>query len=168
MPERWERWTIDEIDEGRARVLISISLRPAQAERLAEDSAGVGRPVERKRAVRAAVMDVELAPRTEMWSDERDVYLPLVELEALLRRRGGKPGLPGGRPLREGDVFWVVLYQPVGAAMSDARSEQAVDVIRQYIEAGADVLDVTAAARQAAKTWYQQAIRVAGPSEPGG
>lgn len=38
----------------------------------------------------------------------------------------------------------------------------------QYLEAEADVLDVTAAARQASKSWYQRAVRVASPREPDG
>lgn len=169
IPSRWERWTIDEIGEGVARVLVSTARQPSQAAALSEDFLPDTSSSQRRRALRARVMNLELGPPAEMWSDERDVYLPIDQLTSFVRRRGGKPGLPGQRPLREGDVFWVVAYQSAERSVAQARTvPEARELISQYIQADADVFDVTAAARQAAKTWYQSAVQRASPSEPDG
>lgn len=110
IPSRWERWTIDEIGEGVARVLISEALMPERAVQMAAESGSQASPAERARALRNTVMELERGRPEELWTDERDVYLPVDHLSQLLKQRAGKPGLPGRRPLREGDVFWVVTY----------------------------------------------------------
>ena len=80
IPARWERWTIDELLEGLARVLVSTARRPLEAAQLSKEFLDETSKREQRRAVSSAVMSVELGAARETWTDERDVYLRLVSL----------------------------------------------------------------------------------------
>src|SRR4051794_9586970 len=151
----WERWTIDEVDEDVVRVLVSRSTRPEELSDIAGDVAPVNADAPSDRVMRdrlhSHAMRVELDSAAYRWSRERAMFIAKPVLEPFLRARGGKPGLPTNRPLREGDVFWVLL--PGGAAM-DLPPERGATVtagaerVAEYRARHADVWDVTAAARQ--------------------
>jgi hypothetical protein len=161
----WERWTIDEIDEEFARVLIS---RAGNASRLrdmagqvATESSPSSSPRRLSSVLRDEAMRGELNPTTEQWSEEALGYGHLALLQTFLRSRGGKPGLPTNRPLREGDVFWVMVADWPGpveppADMSRPDLESHIAALK---DANADVWDVTAAARQAAKRSYHEVLK---------
>ena len=105
----------------------------------------------------------ELNPASAQWSDESIGYAHLVLLQSFLRSRGGKPGLPTNRLLREGDVFWVMVADWQGRIepredMPAVEMEAHATGLRR---ADADVWDVTAAARQAAKREYHEVVRKA-------
>jgi hypothetical protein len=158
----WQRWTIDELYESKARLLVSEPRDPREAAAVTDAVGSIltddGRG--RAAALRQTAMDVELA--ADRWGDERTHVVDRLGLEALLKARAGKPGLPGPRPLREGDVFWVFA---VGGDQVDPGA-----LVRDRVV----VLDVTAAARQVAKRTYAEAVArqfdlsASEPSEPGG
>jgi hypothetical protein len=151
----WERWTIDEIDEESARVLITRAGDPADLHEIADQVAtgGRARPHELSDFLRAHAMRIELDHGRQQWHDESLAYAPLPLLQTFLRGRSGKPGLPTNRPLREGDVFWVMGTDWPGAAepLPDLDAEGFAAHIADLRRARADIWDVTAAARQAAK-----------------
>jgi len=166
----WERWTIDEIDEEFARVLIARAAVTARIRAIAGSVVGdLSSPGQRHRIadlLKAAAMSAELEPSTEQWSEESYGYARLEALQKFLRARGGKPGLPSERALREGDVFWAVAtdaapFRPL-ADMTPAELETHIAVLRK---GRADVWDVTAAARQAAKRSYHEVVRRANEDE---
>jgi len=163
----WERWTIDEIDEEFARVLISRAGNASRLRDMAGQVATESSPASSSRRMSSVLRDEamrgELNPRTEQWSEEALGYGHLTLLQTFVRSRGGKPGLPTNRPLREGDVFWVMVADWPGpveppADMSRADLESHIAALK---EATADVWDVTAAARQAAKRSYHEVLRKA-------
>jgi hypothetical protein len=150
----WQRWTIDELDAGLARIAVAQARYPLEST-VAEAVATEAEVDE----LREAVARVEDAPPDDLWEDEVPVYLAVDELEPFLRRRDEIPGLPDDRPLREGDVFWVVLP-------ADLDEERFRDLAPAAMMQGASALDVqvwdvTAAARQAAKRTYDAAVRAA-------
>lgn len=163
----WERWTIDEIDEGAARVLISRAGNTRQIRGLAdhvmtERATASERPTRRLADVlRAEAMRIELDPAAQQWSEESISFGTVPPLQAFLRSRGGKPGLPTNRPLREGDVFWVLVAVWPGATEppGDLTATELEAHMAALQAAGVDVWDVTAAARQAAKRSYHEVMR---------
>lgn len=146
----WQRWTVDELLEGRARVLVSLARHALES--TAAEAHDLARDVARERGrLRAAVVSAETSGPRELWGPELATYVNVRTLERLLQRRTDTPALPDARPLREGDVFWIV--QPVdGALLSPAA------LLRDAGEL-VEVWDVTAAARQASKRSYDQALR---------
>ena len=151
----WERWTIDEIDEEFARILITRAGDAADLHEIADQVAtgSRARPHELSDVLRAHAMRVELDPGRQQWQDESLAYAPLAALQTFLRGRGGKPGLPTNRPLREGDVFWVMVADWPGSRdpLPDLDAKGFATHISDLRRAGADIWDVTAAARQASK-----------------
>jgi hypothetical protein len=165
---RWERWTIDETFDGHVRLLVCSStsdaagdvVRSLAAVPLREDRRGSpGRSF-----VRDQAMAYELASAGETWSDEIATFVGIAALSSFLGRRVDKPGLPSIRSLREGDVFWVFVPfdTPPPRGSPDGW-------LTTYGDAGAQVWDVTAAARQSVKRLYHRAQRnraVAPPPPP--
>jgi hypothetical protein len=165
----WERWTIDELFDEVARVLVCraeplpshatmIETLRATEEQAAPDAADLAG------TLRAAVAEAEIRGG-EAWSDEAWSFVEVRRLARFLKRRAGKPGLPHNRPLREGDVFLVVVDRKRLAtdSLSDAgRSAREVgEALAAYEAAGIEVFDVTAAARQSAKVLHDAALRAA-------
>jgi hypothetical protein len=155
----WQRWTIDEIDADIARLAIASAFYPlessvAEAEALGDDPD----------AIRQQVTKVEFVAPDDLWADEEAVYVNVRQLTEFLKRRDRIRGLPDNRPLREGDVFWIVL--PVGD-QGGVRALDAPQLIADVDWAGVEVWDVTAAARQVAKHSYDSALRAAS-DEPSG
>ena len=162
----WERWTIDEIDEDVVRVLISVAFESdalRERSRTLVELGDAPQPVRGRlpAAVRDLAMDVEASPTAETWSEERAAFAARADLGGFLAGRVGKPGLPTTRPLREGDVFWIIAPRGVPGLNADARLATDHGWLRQYEVAEADVWDVTAAARQASKRQYHQVARAA-------
>lgn len=146
----WQRWTIDELFESRARLLVSLAQQPLESTAAEARDHALDQASQRAR-LRRAVVRVEAASPTDLWGPEVAAYVNSRTLERFLRRRMDVPALPDARALREGDVFWVV--QPVGAAAISPSS--LLRAARDSVE----VWDVTAAARQAAKHTYDAAVR---------
>ena len=158
MTATWQRWTIDEIDLGVVRLAVAEAQQPLEsgvAE--AEDHGTPGR-------VRARVFDVEEVPPDDLWGDEQVEYMKEDQLRPLLKRRSRIRGLPKNRPLREGDVFWIVL-----PARAEDEEVHTVTVRQVALDKSLDVQvwDVTAAARQVAKRTYDDAVRAASDEEVG-
>lgn len=163
----WERWTVDEIDEDATRVLISRAgdarqLRDIAERVMTERTSPSSGPTRRLVGVlRSEAMRVELDPAAQEWSEESFGFAPTARLHEFLRGRSGKPGLPTDRPLREGDVFWVLVADWQGSPdpPSDLSMTELENHIAQLEQATPDVWDVTAAARQAAKRFHHEALR---------
>lgn len=163
----WERWTIDELFDQVARVLVCRS-EPLPSHttiiEILRATADPGTPASDATAelLRSAVAEAEIRGG-DAWSDEEWSFIGAVRLAGFLEKRTGKPGLPRNRPLREGDVFLVVVDRGRLAAdpLSEAgRSVTAVaEALAAYEAAGLEVFDVTAAARQSAKVVSDAAIR---------
>ena len=154
----WQRWTIDELDEGSARVLVADALQPLESTVAEAFDGGTAE------SIRSAVLTVEDAPSADLWAEERAVQLTVAALEPFVKLRQATPGLPDPRPLREGDVFWVVL------PTTDERSSLR-DLTPEQILASADQLalhlsDITAAARQSAKLADDAVVRAASDKRP--
>jgi hypothetical protein len=165
----WERWTIDEIDEGMARVLVARARAPEEIRAIADRLWGeVDRGGSRRAssALRRLVALIEVRPPLDQWAPEEIHFFGLTDVAPTLAARRGKPGLPGERPLREGDVFWVLAAdEPTALALHTPAGEREVMALRL---GSFDVWDVTAAARQVAKRSYHHAVRMAGePDESG-
>lgn len=155
----WQRWTIDEIVDEVARVLVCERLVPPD-ETLLELLAPVQGDVRPRAAdVRALLMAVELGAAEDTWTEERAVFMPLEELDRQLATRL-VPGVPRARDRRprEGDVFWVV---PGAAASAERGADEAVEAAQDL--AGSAILDATAAARQATKRTYHRAAQLLDP-----
>ena len=171
----WERWTIDEIldDIVRLAACRARDTRPIEALRSATEFGKTGETDvdEVAREVRRQTMDGELRALVR-WGDEVAWHVPRAALGRFLERRDGKPGLPGVRPLREGDVFWIVVGRDRGRTVQDvgvrANVAQTEDLFAPFVEAGADVWDVTAAARQVVKRRSAQALERQGREGGGG
>ena len=175
----WERWTIDEITDGICRLAVA---RPITGMGLAaldadmesgtteEDGAPQNLADRRRLAqdVRRAAMALELAPAAETWSPETAAHIDAETLGRFLARRRGKPGLPTTRPLREGDVFIVRVTAGGVSPLSDGsdNADGAAAALAEYSQSGAEVWDVTAAARQSVKRAYHAAIRAGEPEPP--
>lgn len=147
---RWQRWTIDELFEGRARVLVSLARQPlestaAEARDLAGDQARAGA------RLRQAVVRAETTSPADLWGPEVVTYVNTRTLERFLRRRTEIPALPDARDLREGDVFWIVQFAE-GPVLSPS-------ALLRGAQRDVEAWDVTAAARQAAKVTYDEAVR---------
>jgi len=162
----WERWTIDELFDEVARVLVCrAEPQPSHATmvealRAANETAPGSKPV--AETLRAAVAEAEIRGR-EAWSDETWSFVDTRRLARFLKRRAGKPGLPHNRPLREGDVFLVAVDRTrLGASPLSDTSQGVREVgatLAAYEAAGIEVFDVTAAARQSAKILHDAAMR---------
>jgi hypothetical protein len=145
--------------DGVARVLVT---RPRDDDRVKRLSSGITEHLSSPRATRAtlrgllrreaAAAEAGLSHRS--WEPEVARFATIDALAGFLRRRAGKPGLPAIRPLREGDVFWIFVPE-VPLEPDLLRAYLPLD---RYVEIGADVWDVTAAARQAAKRAYNAAV----------
>lgn len=169
----WERWTIDEVDEGIVRVLVSQANDPTELREIVERITGEAEQPPPVRVLRdrlhRAAMAVELAPTEDQWSEEGSMFVMASILEPFLREREGKPGLPTNRPLREGDVFWILLpgfplaVPPARGASLAAGAERVVTFQQRH----GDVWDVTAAARQATKHDYHRALELSEEPPPG-
>lgn len=164
---QWERWTIDEIFDDRVRLLI------CEAQEATRMAAGYQLAAERGAAADATrdeappiadtAMAIELAPTIESWTDEQAVFVDRSDLELFLRRRSRAGVLPGRRPVREGDVFWILSRVSLSRLWVDERGS----ALGAYRHADPLVLDLTAAARQASKRVYHRATQAA-PPEPEG
>jgi hypothetical protein len=155
----WQRWTIDEIDLGVARLAVAQARYPLESTVAEAEATDADAEV-----LRELVVEVEDAPPDDLWADEQPVFMPIDELRAFLKRRNDIRGLPDERPLREGDVFWVVLSPAL-----EARTLRDMTARRVMVEAeqlDVQVWDVTAAARQAAKRTYDDALRAASDDQP--
>jgi hypothetical protein len=155
----WQRWTVDELLEGRARVLVSLARHAlestaAEAYELALDAA------DQRRRLRASVVTAENSGPRELWGPELAAYVNSRTLDRFLQRRTDTPALPDARPLREGDVFWIV--QPVDAAVLSPAA------LLRGASGQAQVWDVTAAARQASKRSLDEAVRASASTTPDG
>ena len=173
----FQRWTVDEIADDVVRVLVGEVIDPDHLHATTKVvldwlASPVADRTELGRQLQDQAMEVELASASATWSEELAVYLPLANLRAFLQgRRGGKPGLPKTRPLREGDTFWVLLpARPTPGLPEDAEDELAAGALWLLAaeQVNADVWDVTAAARQASKHAYQAVVRTTGPEPAGG
>jgi hypothetical protein len=142
-----ERWTIDEMTESTVTLLRS----HYDAEFGTGDSPDLGDVVTR----------AELEVPSDRWSDEVDSVLLREDLTAFINEavgRFGPPGLREPRSLREGDVYWLVWEEKQPSPDSRIGLEGTEEFLaacrRGLVGAG----DVTAAARQAAKRTYFQAV----------
>jgi hypothetical protein len=160
MAATWQRWTIDEIDAGLARVAVAASEYPLEST-VAEAAYEEGGDLE---AVRDAVFGVENSPPEDIWGDEEAAYLAVDDLDTFLKRRADIKALPDPRPLREGDVFWIVL--PVELEEEARLGLTAIDLLARAEQLKPQIWDVTAAARQAAKRTYDDAVRAATDEAP--
>jgi hypothetical protein len=149
----WQRWTIDELEEGAARVLIADAMQPLESTVAEAFDSGVAQ------AIQSAVLTVENVPPTDLWGEERAVFLPLEALEPFVKLRQTTAGLPDPRPLREGDVFWVVL--PTTDHESSLRDLTSAEVLASADQLGLHLADITAAARQTAKVGDDAVVRAA-------
>ena len=155
----WERWTLDEIADGIARVLLS---RPRDEQRIRHLSGAVRDHLGSGRATRSSLRTLLRRQATAAeeglsyrnWTPEEAHFAPIDDLAHFLGGRANKPGLPGKRPLREGDVFWILLRD----RLPDSLRPEAILPLVRYLESGVDVWDVTAAARQASKRQYNAAV----------
>ena len=149
----WQRWTIDELGDLGARVLI------AGARHALESTAAEALDAGNKEGIRSAVLMVEDAPPADLWDEERDAILEVALLEPFVRLREAIEGLPPVRPLREGDVFWVVL--PVTDEPSSLNDLTPAEVLASAEVLGLQLVDVTAAARQTVKVIDDRVARTA-------
>jgi len=161
-----ERWVIDEIDAGVVRVLradiadgVTLEVEDDRLARVRDDGG----------AAREIAMEIEGLP-TAAWTEEREWQVDVEALGAFLLegvRRSGPPGLPARVDLREGDVYWV-LAPDTGYANPHLRdfdeAEGAGPTLARFLDGGGQIWDVTAAARQAIKRLYAEAL-IARPSE---
>ena len=155
----WQRWTIDEIDLGVARLAVAQSRHPLESTVAEAEATNADADVLRK-----LVVEVEDTSPDDLWADEQPIFMPVDELREFLKRRDGIRGLPDERPLREGDVFWVVLSPAVEARALGDLTPRRVMVEAEQLDV--QVWDVTAAARQAAKRTYDDALRAASDDQP--
>ena len=154
----WQRWTIDELNEGSARVLVADALQPLESTAAEAFDTGTAE------SIRSAVLIVEDAPPAHLWAEERAVQLAMTALEPFVRLRQATPGLPDPRPLREGDVFWLVL--PVTDVPSSLSGLTPEEILASADELALHLSDITVAARQSVKLADDAAVRAA--SDNGG
>lgn len=149
-----ERWTIDELTESTATLLRSVY----RGEIDATDTGNL----------REVVSSRERDLTSEVWSEEDDFVLDRQVLERFIYDAVGSSDardLPRPRELREGDVYWIRSEEPVPPPQDTIGPDIGPDDTKQFLAAYRDrsvqVWDVTAAARQAAKVTYFQAIESA-------
>jgi len=148
----WQRWTIEEVAERLARMLVAGAQEPlASALALTLDATAT------PEAIQAAVSHVEAVSPDELWTEEQPAYVSLDLLEPFVRLRSPLPGLPDPRPIREGDVFWVVL--PTTAVASTLVGLTPAQVVASADQLDLRAWDITAAARQRAKVASEAALR---------
>jgi hypothetical protein len=162
---------VDEIADGHVRVLVAGSQKRQQVEQLRRSltqAEVIDRAQERSRQLRDVAMSLE--QHQEAWSDEVEFYVEQGVLVSFLsQRRRGKPGLPGERPLREGDVFYVEI--PAAVQWRPSRELIGIspglvrEVLQGLLESGVEVWDLTAAARQASKVEYHRALEAPAPED---
>jgi len=146
-----ERWTIDELAEWTVTLLRSVY----RGEIDATDTDDLRREV---------VISRERDLTSEVWSEEDDFVLDRQALarfigDAVDRTHASE--LPGPRELREGDVYWIASEEPVFEPQGTIGPEDTKQFLAAYRDRSVQVWDVTAAARQAAKVTYFQAIESA-------
>lgn len=166
-----ERWVVDEITEGAVRVLRS-RLRASRREDVSPAVEPIVNALEpAAEETRAVAIALEALP-TDAWTRETDELVDLVALEALLvggAQVAAPTGLPVRPELREGDVYWLVRPDRDAVGVVDAEAslrtvDDAAELLATLALDGTQVWDVTAAARQAIKRRYADAL-VARPSE---
>lgn len=148
----WQRWTIEEVAEELARMLVAGAEEPRASE-LARTLDTDASP----EATQEAVTRVEEHAPDELWTEEEQAYLSIELLEPFVRLRSPVPGLPDPRPIREGDVFWVVL--PTTDLESTLVGLTPAQVVASADQLDIRVWDITAAARQRAKVASEAALR---------
>lgn len=146
-----ERWTIDELAESTVTLLRSVY----RGEIDATDTDDLRREV---------VISRERDLTSEVWSEEDDFVLDRQALarfigDAVDRTHASE--LPGARELREADVYWIASEQSVFEPQGTIGPEDTTRFLVAYDNPAVKVWDVTAAARQAAKVTYFQAIESA-------
>jgi hypothetical protein len=161
-----ERWMVDEIVDDDVRVLRA-ALRASAADDLEVEGAfGATREVESLEA--RVVVNRDIAFRVEngpidQWTLETEAQFDRPLLTAFLV--GGAsltaaPGLPVRDQLREGDVYWVIdaTAEADGRrAAHDLTVDQTPALLLELAAHGAEVWDVTAAARQVMKRLFGEA-----------
>ena len=155
-----ERWMVDELVDDDVRVLRS-ALRAAAADALDVNRAfGLARAAESVEARAAANRELAVILEAEpvaSWTEETEAWFDRVLLSAFLlggAQATAADGLPAREGLREGDVYWV-LHRAAEAdgrrAARDLAPEDAAALLVTLVALGAEVWDVTAAARQVMK-----------------
>jgi hypothetical protein len=99
----WQRWTSEELFEGRARLLVWLAQQPLESTAAEARDHAFDQASQRAR-LRRAVVRVEAASPTDLRGPEVAAYVNSLTLERSLRRRMDVPALPDARALREGDV----------------------------------------------------------------
>lgn len=168
----WERWTIDEINEGQARVLAAHARTPESLARLAHAQDPPAEAISKVRQV-AQIRDLAMefeGRRDQTWSEEAENFFELAVLEEFLNEgRRGKAGLPSGRPLREGDVFYLEIPRTLRQRPSTRRGEVTpgvgIELLATFRAAAVEVWDLTAAARQSSKVVYHRALEAPAPED---
>lgn len=145
-----ERWAIDEVTEISATLLRSV----------------YGKEIDIPKAggVKAIVMGLERKLAADDWGEEDDFVLSRQELGGFIHdtiARSREPELPEARGLREGDVYWIVSEEPVSPPGGSIGPRRTKRFLAPYEQSNVKVWDVTAAARQAAKVAYFQAMQSA-------
>ena len=153
----WQRWTIDELDAGSARVLVADALQPLESTAAEAFDGGTAE------SIQSAVLMVEDSPPADLWTEERAIHLAVAALAPFVKLRQATPGLPDPRPLREGDVFWVVL--PTTDDPSSLLDLTPEEILASAEQLGLHLADITAAARQTVKRADAAAVRAASGSE---
>jgi hypothetical protein len=174
-----ERWMVDEIIDDDVRVLRT-ALRARSADELGIETA-LGAAGRVEAPAELAIINRELALRLEaepvaIWTGETEAHFERGPLTAFLiggARRTAAAGLPVRNDLREGDVYWVMDPAAVAdgrRAAHDLGTDQTPALIGALEGAGAEIWDVTAAARQVMKRVYGYAAiaRTDGPPAPEG
>ena len=135
-----ERWAIDELTDSTATLL-----RCAYNQRFELPDSRDGRSV---------IEEGETAIASVVWGEEYDRVLDRQPLERFIRRwvrRSRRPGLPPARPLREGDVYWVISRQAMSSQQDSAEKESTRQFLATCEQHVVEIWDVTGAARQAVK-----------------
>ena len=161
-----ERWMVDAIVDDDVRVL-RVALRARSADQLDLEWAFVtARSVEsseaRTIANRELALGLEAAP-VQSWTAETEAQFDrrlLTTFLVLGARETAAPGQPARDELREGDVYWVIdaAAEADGRrAAHDLTTDQTPALLAALAGRGAEVWDVTAAARQVMKRVYGDA-----------
>lgn len=169
-----ERWFLDEVAEGVARVLAAAALDVRPFTELAHLADHSPHDAEATSRARDLVIELESADALAAWTEEIDHLIPIGALERVLGDRRVSLGFPEPRQIREGDVYWLARV----ADSTDAEPQLAVPGgLEQRLAELAElppterwslaligyrpywIWDVTAAARHADKWRLDRAIR---------
>jgi hypothetical protein len=171
----WERWTVDEITDGRVRLLVAAARRTRSLQRLPRGldqrrSRGGGLDARDADWLRSTALELELPRKDVIWAEEVETFCQLTALQDFVdAQRQGKPGLPAVRPVREGDVYYVEIPSDLGSVRSisagDVTRGVGLELLSTYEQRGVQVWDMTAAARQSSKLVYARAIRAPAPED---